>query len=194
MSQDPPAPPPVVPLVSDEQWPAEVAHLRQGFAGALNVYRVMAHHPRLLAAWEALRNHIVLGSTLSPRHLEIVILRIGHHWSSEYEWKHHVVRGRAAGLSDTEIEQARAQPVTWPAHETEAMLLAAVDELLDHGRLTAVTDAALRSRIGLQGVLDLMATVGMYTTLALVTNTFDPPIEPEIAERLALGKPAQAPA
>jgi len=39
------------PPFADEDWPSEIADMRDGFAGALNVYRTMAHHPALLKAW-----------------------------------------------------------------------------------------------------------------------------------------------
>ena len=34
--------------LTDAEWPEEIADLRDGFAGTLNVYRAMAHHPALL--------------------------------------------------------------------------------------------------------------------------------------------------
>lgn len=37
--------------LTDADWPHEIDDLRDGFAGALNVYRLMAHHPALLRAW-----------------------------------------------------------------------------------------------------------------------------------------------
>ena len=64
----------IAPLTDDE-WPADVADLRDGFAGALNVYRTMAHHPGLLRAWAPLRQHIVKDTALGPERSEIVILR-----------------------------------------------------------------------------------------------------------------------
>jgi hypothetical protein len=36
--------------LGDGDWPEEVADLRDGFAGRLDVYRVMARHPALLQA------------------------------------------------------------------------------------------------------------------------------------------------
>lgn len=51
--------------ISDSDWPKEIEELRNGFAGSLNVYRVMAHNPALLRAWASLRQHIVVDSALS---------------------------------------------------------------------------------------------------------------------------------
>ena len=178
-----PAPPLLAPL-GDAEWPGEVAHLLPGFAGRLNVYRVMAHHPALLAAWERLRNHVVIDSELTPQQSEIVILRTGHRWQAPYEWAHHVVRGRATGLSEVRIAAARRDPAQWDAGSEDAALMAAVDALLDDGRLAPAQLADLQARIGTKAVLDVMATVGMYTTLAFLVQSFRTPIEPEIAAQL----------
>jgi 4-carboxymuconolactone decarboxylase len=153
-----------------------------GFAGKLNVYRLMAHHPALLSAWADLRNHIVLENTLVPREQEIVILRTGHRLKSAYEWTHHVQRGKAAGLTAEEIEAARREPSCWRTGARETVLMRAVDELIDEARLSPATVRDLRAIIGTEGVLDLMATVGMYTTLGFVTNTFEPPIEASLPD------------
>lgn len=170
-----------LPPLSDAEWPPELADLLDGFAGKLNVYRVMAHHPALVRAWETLRNHIVLCNALTPQQQEIVILRAGRRWGSAYEWAHHVVRGRAAGLSDERIGQVRAEPGAVAAGQGDDLLIAAVDDLMDEGRLQPARLEALLQAVGKAGVLDLMATVGMYSTLAFILNTFETPIEPQIA-------------
>lgn len=168
-----------LPPISDADWPTEIEDMLLGFAGKLNVYRTMAHHPALLRAWTNLRNHLVLGTSLPADLQELVILRTGHRWGSDYEWAHHVVRGRQAGLSEARIEAARAS-----AEGADGLVLGAVDELFDKGRLSGETFARLEAIVGKTGVLDLMATVGMYTNLAFILNSFDTPLEPEIAAQV----------
>jgi 4-carboxymuconolactone decarboxylase len=176
---------PVLPPLSDAEWPPELADLLKGFAGNLNVYRVMAHHPALVRAWTDLRNHIVTANTLSPQQQEIVILRAGHRWGSAYEWAHHVVRGRAAGLDDARIAHARAPRDRLHSDAIDDLLMTAVDHLIDDGRLPITLRETLMVRIGAKAVLDLMATVGMYSTLAFILQTFETPIEPDIALQAA---------
>ncbi|MDB5452027.1 MAG: carboxymuconolactone decarboxylase [Caulobacteraceae bacterium] len=176
--------PDLAPL-TDAQWPPELADLLKGFAGGLNVYRVMAHHPALVRAWTDLRTHIVTQNALTPQQQEIVILRAGHRFDSEYEWAHHVVRGRAAGLSEARIAHARAAKDRLRDDQIDDLLIAAVDHLRDDGRLPHSLRETLMARIGAKGVLDLMATVGMYSTLAFILKTFETPIDAGIAEQAA---------
>jgi alkylhydroperoxidase family enzyme len=165
--------------LSDAEWPSEVADMMSGFAGGLNVYRVMAHHPALLRAWAGLRDHIVHDSVLLPDQREIVILRAGYRLDAAYEWAHHVNRSRALGM-----DEARITRIAGPAPAMEpmdAVLVNAVDALIDHASLDRPSRAALEQLLGPRGVLDVIATVGFYTTLAFIVKSFDVPIDANIA-------------
>jgi 4-carboxymuconolactone decarboxylase len=169
--------------LSDEAWPAAAERLRSDFAGKLNVYRVMAHNPALLLAWEMLRNHVVRTTALPPDKQEIVILRAGHRAGADYEWAHHIVRGRAAGLSDDRIVAA-GKPRADADLAGDALLLRAVDELFENQALSAATVSALQMDGGTHGMLDLMATVGMYQTLAFIVKSFGTPLDDDIRQEL----------
>jgi 4-carboxymuconolactone decarboxylase len=172
--------------LADEDWPDAVADLRDGFAGRLDVYRVMARHPALLRAWTALRQHVVLDTALGPERSEVVILRTGHRRGSEYEWSHHVVRARALGFDDARIEALRG-PVAAMAPD-DAVLAQAVDELTETARLRPETRAALEALVGQEGVLDVMATIGFYSTLAFIVNSFGTPVDADVAAALEGGR------
>ncbi len=169
--------------LSDEDWPAEVAGMKAGFAGRLNVYRTMAHHPALLRAWADFRNHVVLGNSLGPQFSEVVILRTGVRLGSAYEWDHHVLRGRKVGLSDARILTIRGAPEGMAAEDR--ILCAAVDRLFDHHALDGGTLAALAGLVGPQGVLDVMATVAHYRLLGAILLTFGVPLDADVAAELA---------
>lgn len=157
------------------EWPPEAEHLRDSFAGKLNVYKTMAHHPSLLNSWTDLRQHIVLESALGPEFLEIAILRIGARLECGYEWAHHVSRAQAIGLQNTRI-QSVAGSVDMMQQE-DAIIATAVDELIDRSKLSSDTLDALEDLVGKMGVLDLIATLGFYKTLACIALSFSPPLD-----------------
>jgi alkylhydroperoxidase family enzyme len=163
--------------LSNAEWPESISSIRNGFAGQLNVYRVMAHHPALLQAWTNLRNHVVLESSLPARWREIVILRTGKFIGSKYEWTHHVERGRAAGLTEAEIEAVATDASADEFTPTEKLLVRAVDVLLESFCIPHSLRGALAAHVSAQNLLDLMATVGMYLTLGFIVKTFETPIE-----------------
>jgi len=175
--------PPTCPPLTDAEWPPELAAMKGSFATALNVYRVMAHNPGLLAAWAPLRAHVVQQNALGAEHAEVVILRTGHRLGSAYEWAHHVSRARALGLADARIATLAGR-VAYMAPD-DALLSGAVDALFDIRHLPATQERALAERFGQKAVFDLIATVGFYSTLGYLLNTYAPPLDDAIADELA---------
>jgi len=172
-----------LPPLTDEDWPEDVADMLHGFAGGLNVYRTMAHHPDLLRAWTALRDHVVNHTALGRERAEVVILRTGVRLGSDYEWSQHILRARQFGLTDRRIAGMRGAP---GAMEPEDALLArAVDQLFDDAALSGETLSALKELVGTAGVLDLMTTVGFYSTLGFILNSFDTPLDADAVSTLA---------
>lgn len=168
------------PPITDEDWPSEIADMKPGFAGALNVYRTMAHHPALLRAWAPLRQHIVKESALGAVRSELVILRAAHRMGSAYEWTHHVIRARVLGISDDRIRGISGTP-----EGEDGLLAQAVDALIDDARLPPHLERAMSATLGKQAVFDLMATVGFYSVLAFILMTFDTPIDEIVAGEIA---------
>lgn len=169
--------------IADEDWPESIGHLRHTVAGRLNVYRTMAHHPALMAAWEPLRNHVVKHTALGKTFSEIVILRAGFRFGSAYEWAHHVSRGRACGLSDERIA-SMAGPLEDMA-EDDRILASAVDMLVADQTLSPLAQKQLLNLVGPAGIFDLIATVGFYTTLACILKSFGTPLDADVAHELA---------
>lgn len=168
------------PPISDADWPEAIADMQGGFAGALNVYRTMAHHPELLRAWAPLRQHVVKDSALGAVRSEVVILRAAHRMGSPYEWAHHVSRARVLGMSDARIAAMRGMP-----EGEDGLIVRAVDALFDDRRLSPELEAGLAGAIGRKAVYDLIATVGFYSVLGYILMTYDTPIDGPVATEMA---------
>lgn len=171
------------PPLTPADWPQDLADMQSGFAGRLNVYRVMAHHPALVRAWAPLREHVVLKNALGAQRSEVVILRTGHRAGAAYEWAHHISRARACGMDDARIASI-AGPLDGMSPQ-DSVIAGAVDALVDHHRLPEPQLAALQALVGTAGVFDVMATVGFYSTLAFIVQTFDTPLDADVAAELA---------
>ena len=170
------------PPIADDEWPDEIADLRGGFATKLNVYRTMAHNPRLLAAWAPLRQHIVVDNALGRQLSEVVILRTGHRLGSPYEWAHHVSQSRACGMDDARIASIAGEV---GAMETDDAILAqAVDELFDRKSLRGETREKVIALVGTDGLFDVIATVGFYSTLGYIVESFATPLDVDIEREL----------
>ena len=170
---------PILPPLDDDAWPEAIADMKDGFAGQLNVYRTMAHHPDLLRAWAPLRQHVVKGSALGPERSEVVILRVAYRFGSRYEWNHHVDRATKLGFSAERIAAMRAMP-----DGEDGLIVRAVDMLIDDHRLSSKTETALAEAFGRKAIFDLMATVGFYSVLGYILMTYNTPLDAGIADVL----------
>lgn len=169
--------------LKDSEWPESATITPQGFAGRLNVYRVMAHHPELLTAWAPLREHVVHQRAMTNQQSEVVILRTGHNLEAPYEWAHHICRARASDMEDARIKTL-AGPLEKMTAE-DRILAKAVDELIQDSRVQPDTQTAVINLIGAEGLFDVMATVGFYSVLGFIVNSFDVPLDADVAEELA---------
>ncbi len=160
-----------------DQWSPALAEISGKLGNPLNIHRIMAHNPALMQAWMPYRNHIVADSSLEPRHRELLILRIAVNCDADYEWQHHVVRGRAAGLSNDEIQRVKAGPDAEGWQAQESVLLRAADECLRDSKISDETYATLSRYYDLAQQMDIITTVGMYLSLATIIKTFRLPLE-----------------
>lgn len=139
--------------------------------GALNIFRTLARHPKLLKRWLVFGSHVLAKNTVPERERELAILRVGWLCGAEYEFGQHTVIGRAAGVSDDEIV-ALTEPLDdhgWSPEDRT--VLDAVDELHADQCITDATWAALAQRWSDQQLLDLVFTVGQYTLVSMALNS-----------------------
>src|SRR5204863_9737655 len=67
-----------------------------------NLYRALANHPALVAAWNEF-SKVLRHDKRTPRALrELVILRGGQLMRSEYEWAQHLPMARKAGVREAQ--------------------------------------------------------------------------------------------
>ena len=159
------------------QWPEELDSIRQSLGVPLNIHKIMAHHAGLTRAWMPFRNHIVANSSLEPTHRELLILRTAVNCDVAYEWEHHVARGRKAGLSDAEIQRVKQGHDSPHWRLAERLLLLAADECYRDSKIGDLCLEGLGSHFNKCQQLDIIATVGMYMTLATIIKTYKVPME-----------------
>ena len=158
----------------EELWEDEAKELlprAQMHGRTLNIFKTLAHHPRLLKRWMVFGNHVLFRSTLPPRERELVILRIGWLCEAEYEWGQHVLIGKQAGLTDEEIARIKLGADAEGWSEFDATLLRAVDELHNDACISDATWQALSIRFNTQQLIDLVFAIGQYNLVSMVLNT-----------------------
>jgi alkylhydroperoxidase family enzyme len=167
--------PRVAPL-SESEWTGDAKDQLEGIqkmgGRVLNIFKTLAHHPKLMKRWLVFGNHILGKNTLSPRERELAILRIGWLCRAEYEWGQHVAISRAVGVSDADILRVPDGPDAAGWDPFDATLMRAVDELHSDAMITDPTWKALSERYDTQQLMDLVFTVGQYNLVSMALNTF----------------------
>lgn len=162
--------------LQESQWSEAQREMLEPIMGKQPFYNVMAtlcRHVKAAQKFWVWANHIMGdSSTISARHREILILRVGWLCEAEYEWGQHVIFGRAAGLTDAEIANIKIGPSSseWPPFESA--LLLATDELHHDSCISDSTWATLAQAYSDQQMMDLVFTVGQYHTVSMALNSF----------------------
>ncbi len=146
-------------------------------APVFNIFKTLAHHPKLAGAFGRWGNQILFKSSLTPRDRELAILRVGWLCRAAYEWGHHVAIARDnAGMTDADIERARVGPLAGSEADDD-VLLRAVDELVGDHFISPATWALLARRYTEIQLIDLVFTVGQYTMVSMALNSFGVQLE-----------------
>jgi alkylhydroperoxidase family enzyme len=150
-----------------------------------NILGAFAHHPALARAFFTLNGHLLLATTLSERHRELIIMRIAVRKKSSYEWAQHVFMSRDAGLTDLEIGGIAWGPTAPLWGELDAAVLCAVDELDGDGRIADATWELLAKHLDVPQILDLIFTAGSYAMLAWMVESMGIELDDDLRDGIA---------
>jgi len=146
-----------------------------------NLYRALANHPAIVAAWTEFANTLRHGSR-TPRALrELVILRGAQVSASEYEWAQHLRMARKAGVREAQITALagwRASP-EFDARERAALQLA---ESVTSGRVSDEVYAEAMRHFDHHDYAELAVTAGFYAMVARVLDAMAVELEPDFRE------------
>src|SRR6266446_3767579 len=111
-----------------------------------NIFKVLAHHPKLVKRWTPFAGHILAKQTLPFRDRELLILRIGWLNQAEYEFAQHELIARKGGVSDADIERVKQGPKAQGWSAEAAAVLQVADDLYENSVVSDSTWAALSEK------------------------------------------------
>jgi len=154
---------------TDEQ--TELAQKVAGTRGAMRGPFVPAlHSPGVLRAIEATGAYVRFHNSLPDDLKELATLVVGRFWGAQYEWFEHARFALQSGVEPAIIEAIRTgvAPTTLTP-EQEAIYVFCVELNGSHG-VSDKTFAAVSSRWGTRGVMDLIGICGHYTMISMILN------------------------
>jgi 4-carboxymuconolactone decarboxylase len=137
----------------------------------LRPFAAMLHRPEIARAAADLGAVIRYQGTLSDADRELIICVIATERDCQYEWDSHLPLALAAGVNESTLNEIRAKA---PIAEVDAAeLIDGVRELCRTGELSDQSFATLQSRFGDGGVVEVTATAGYYSMIAMILKVSD---------------------
>lgn len=167
--------PRIAPLSDNELSPEQKERLdkaRSATGSVLNIFRTLVRAPDAFRAFQWWGGYVMTRNSLSPRDREILILRTGWLCRSGYEWTQHHRIGLGSGLSAEDIERIKVGAGAEGWNAAERALLAAADDLNRNHFVSNPVWAALTAHYSERQLMDVVFTVGQYTQVSMILNSF----------------------
>ena len=145
----------------------------------LNVFRVLLHQPRLARNVNDLLLTLIFRSKLDDRLRELVIMRIGWATGSDYEWTQHWrVAREQFQMNDEDLLAVRDRRKSDRFGPAEKAVLAATDETLESGAISAATFEECRKHVGGdEELVELTASIGCWRMISQLLRSIEVPLE-----------------
>jgi alkylhydroperoxidase family enzyme len=152
------------------------------YMAELAIFQVLLNHPGLARALNDLLATMLWHGRLDSRLRELVIMRIGWLTASDYEWTQHWRVAQGLGVSADDLVGVRE----WQQHSgfglTERAVLAATDDVIRDGAVSADSWAACEREIRDPAVLiELVTAIGAWRMVASILRSLQVPVEDDLA-------------
>ena len=145
----------------------------------LNIFRVLLRNPPVAKAAADLLLSLLFRSSLDHRLRELVIMRLGWATASSYEWTQHWrIALDQFGCSEQDLLAVRDWENADHFGAAEKAVLAATDEALATGTLSAGTWAQCLSHVGDEvACMELVASIATWRWISQLTRSLKIPLE-----------------
>lgn len=171
---------PYVPEQPDNPQVAEVfTRLRRQWQGApvLHLYRLLGWAPGLVGPWLEFARALRFQVSVSPKLRELLVVRSGRLLEAEYEWKHHWVAAKEAGVPDEKLRALSDWKTSELFDPEERAVLALADDTAQGSGASGETLCTLKSLFSNEQVVELVVIAGFYAGVARIVNSFSVPLE-----------------
>src|SRR5271166_4983108 len=149
------------------------------YMAELSIFQMLLNHPRLARTFNDFLATMLWHGALDPRLRELVIMRIGWLTACDYEWTQHWRVASGLGVSADDLLGVR----DWQRHDgfgpTERAVLAATDDVVRDGAVSAESwTACARELHGDTTLLiELVTAIGAWRMIASILHSLQVPLE-----------------
>jgi 4-carboxymuconolactone decarboxylase len=142
---------------------------RTHIAGPMNAW---FRSPQLASLAQKLGAFCRFQTTLPPRLSEFAILVVARHWTAQIEWWAHQPLAVKAGIEEAATRAIADHREPSFDKEDERILYAFAKELVEKKEVSDQNYATALEEFGEQTLVELVAVLGYYTSVAMILNCF----------------------
>ena len=153
------------------------------YMAELSIFQVLLNHPQLARAVNDLLATMLWHGSLDARLRELVIMRIGWLTACEYEWTQHWRVATRLGVTADDLLGVR----DWQQHHafgpTERAVLAATDDVVRDGAVSAESWAACERELQSDKtvLVELVTAISAWRMVSSILQSLDVPLEDGVA-------------
>jgi 4-carboxymuconolactone decarboxylase len=164
----------MLPIPDDKMTEAQkkiVADIVSGPRGRLSPPFVpLLRSPDLLSRVQRVGEYLIYHNSLNPRIFELSVLLVARQWTQQFEWRTHYPLALKAGVKQEAVDAIAEGRRPTALAEDEAVAYDFVAELLANKSVSDPTYARTLDKFGEQGLIDIVGSVGFYSSIAMVAN------------------------
>ncbi len=152
------------------------------YMAELAIFQVLLNHPKLASGLNDLLARMLWQGKLDSRLRELAIMRIAWLTGCEYEWSQHWRVAQGLGVSADDLTGVRE----WQSHRgfgsTEQAVLAATDDVVRDGVVSAESWAACKRVFGddQATLVELVTAIGAWRMVSSILQSLQVPLEEDI--------------
>ena len=144
----------------------------------LSVFKVLLRHEDLAARVNGLLHQLLWNGSLDPRRRELIIMRIGWRQGSVYEWTQHWRVARMLEIPEDDLLGVRDWKASDRFDRADRAVLAATDETLGAGAISARTWAELEATVpDEKALLEVVVAIANWSMFAQLLRTLEVPLD-----------------
>ena len=144
----------------------------------LSVFKVLLRHEDLAARVNGLLHQLLWNGALDARLRELIIMRLGWRQGSEYEWTQHWRVARMLEIPEDDLVAVRDWKASDRFDPADRAVLAATDETLTAGAISARTWAELEATVPDERArLEVVIAIANWSMFAQLLRSLEVPLE-----------------
>lgn len=150
-----------------------IAGSRGGVLGG--PFAIWLRIPEVAERINAVSDRLRTNSSFEKRIVELIVLVVTRDWKAQYAWTAHAKQALEEGISPDAVEALRTKRTPAFARADERLIYEIFSELSGNRIMPqALYDEGVAT-FGLDGMIELVTTAGLYTMISMMLVAFDVP-------------------